>query len=201
MINKSFKFTVVQKLKLIVKYLISMTSEPGQFWGYLAKDKDQMSKPEFMQNNVFLPYLGMMALALFVIAGLSGEGIFDLQHAMTYMVPRLVAYFVGPYIAMFLLKEALPLVFGVPAPNRDRLQLYVFYSTGFLMLVEIFVAMVPSIKFLQLASYYLIFITWNGAFTLIRVEEKKRWIFGFVAFLVIYFAPSLVKDFVIFMQR
>lgn len=178
-----------------------MTSEPEQFWGFLSKGKDPMSKTDFMQSNIFLPLLGVMSLAIFLIAGLSGEGFFDLQHAMTYMVPRLVAFFAGPYIAMFLLKEMLPAFFKMPSPDRDRLQLYVFYSTGFLMLVEVFVALIPSIKFLQLASYYLIYITWSGSFTLIRVEEKHRWVFGFVAFLVIYFAPSLIRDFVVFMQR
>lgn len=178
-----------------------MTSGPEQFWGYLAKGKDPMSKPDFMQGNIFLPMLGLLALLLFLIAGISGEGVFDLQHAMTYMVPRVVAFFVGPYIAMFLLKELLPAFFNMPNPDRDRLQLYVFYSTGFLMLVEVFVALVPSIKFLQLAGYYLIYITWSGAYTLIRVEEKRRWLFGFVAFLVIYFSPSLIKEFVLLMQR
>lgn len=178
-----------------------MTSGPEQFWGYLSRGKDQMSKTEYMQSNIFLPMLGLMSLAIFLIAGLSGENFFDLQHAMTYMVPRLVAFFVGPYIAMFLLKEMLPVVFKTESSDRDRLQLYVFYSTGYLMLVEVFMAMMPSIKFLQLASYYLIYITWSGAFTLVRVEEKRRWVFGFVAFIVIYYAPSLVRDFVVFMQR
>lgn len=178
-----------------------MISSPEQFWSYLAKGKDDMSKSDFMQSNIFLPLLGVMALAIFLIAGLSGQGPFDLQHAMTYMVPRLVAFFVGPYIAMFLIKEVLPAFFHVPAPDRNRLQLYVFYCTGFLMLVEVFVTMVPSIKFLQFANYYLIYITWSGAYTFIRVEEKRRWVFGFMAFVIIYFAPSLIKDFVVFMQR
>ncbi len=191
----------MQKLKYIVKYLIPMISEPEQFWDFLAKEKNDMSKVDFMLSNIFFPMLGVMSLAVFLIAGLSGEGFFELQRAMTYMVPRLVAFFVGPYIAMFLLKESLSAFFGVPVPDRDRLQLYVFYSTGFLMVIEVLVALVPSIKFLQLASYYLIYITWCGAYTLIRVEEKRRWMFGLVAFLVIYFAPSLIKDLLIFLQR
>lgn len=191
----------MQKLKYIVKYLIPMISEPEQFWDFLAKEKNDMSKVDFMLSNIFFPMLGVMSLAVFLIAGLSGEGFFELQRAMTYMVPRLVAFFVGPYIAMFLLKESLSAFFGVPVPDRDRLQLYVFYSTGFLMVIEVLVALVPSIKFLQLASYYLIYITWCGAYTLIRVEEKRRWMFGLVAFLVIYFAPSLIKDLLILLQR
>lgn len=178
-----------------------MISEPEQFWDFLAKEKNDMSKVDFMLSNIFFPMLGVMSLAVFLIAGLSGEGFFELQRAMTYMVPRLVAFFVGPYIAMFLLKESLSAFFGVPVPDRDRLQLYVFYSTGFLMVIEVLVALVPSIKFLQLASYYLIYITWCGAYTLIRVEEKRRWMFGLVAFLVIYFAPSLIKDLLILLQR
>lgn len=191
----------MQKLKYIVKYLILMISEPEKFWDFLAKGKSEMSKVDFMQSSIFLPMLGVMSLAIFLISGVAGEGFFDLQHAMTYMVPRLVAFFVGPYIAMFLLKESLPAFFGVPVPDRDRLQLYVFYSTGFLMLIEVLIALVPSIKFLQLASYYLIYITWCGAYTLIRVEEKRRWVFGLVAFLVIYFAPSLVKDLLVYLQK
>lgn len=193
--------TIVQKLKNIIKYLISITVDPEPFWIHLSKGKDEMSKTEFMQSGIFLPLLGIMSLALFVFSGFAGEGSFDLQHAMTYMVPRLVGYFAGPYIAMFLLKEVLTSFFKIELPDRDRLQLYVFYSTGYLMMVEMFVALFPSIKFIQLFSYYLIKITWSGAFTLIRVEEQRRWIFGFVSFVVIYYAPSLLCRLVTMMQH
>ncbi len=192
----------MDKAKYIVKYLISLVTRPEQTWLYLAQGEVPESKPQHMHTNYYLPLLGFMSLWLFLAAGMGGEETFSLQEGMTSMVPAAVAYFVGPYLAMFLLRELLATsYFKLKQPDNDRLQLYVFYSTSYLMLVEMAASLLPTIAFVRLAAYYLIYITWTGASTMIRVEEHRRWIFGFFAFLVIYFSPSVVIRILQFMQH
>ena len=192
----------MDKAKYIVKYLISLTTQPEQTWLYLAKEDVEEAKPQFMQTNYYLPLLGFMSLFIFVVAGMAGEGSFSLPNGMTSMVPATVAFFVAPYLAMFILRELLPTGwFKLPNPDQDRLQLYVFYSTSYLMLVEMVASLMPSFAFIRLAAYYLIYITWTGATIMVRVDERKRWLFGFVAFIVINFSPSIIISLLKFMQR
>lgn len=192
----------MDKANYIVKYLISLTTQPEQTWLYLAKGEVNESKPQYMQTNYYLPLLGFMSLFVFCTAGFGGEDGFSLEAGMKSMVPVLVAYFVSPYIAMFVLKELLPTqYFKMQNPDNDRLHLYVFYSTSYLMLVEMAASLLPSLSFIRLAAYYLIYITWTGSHTMIRVEEHRRWIFGFLSFVIIYASPSIVIWILQFMQR
>lgn len=192
----------MDKAKYIVKYLISIVTRPEQTWEYLAKGEVNESKPQYMQTNYYLPLLGFMSLFIFLMAGLHNEDGFSLEAGMTQMVPALVAYFLGPYLAMFILREILPLkYFNVQNPDQDRLQLYVFYSSSYLILVEMAAALIPTITFVRLAAYYLIYITWSGAYTLIPVEDKRRWIFGLLSFFAIYLSPAVVTRILEFMQR
>lgn len=192
----------MNKAKYIVKYLISLVTQPEQTWLYLSKGEVNESKPQYMQANYYLPLLGLMSLFIFCTTGSASEDGFSLEHGMKSMVPALVAYFVSPYIAMFILKEILPTqYFKVMKPDSDRLHLYVFYSTSYLMAVEMAASLIPSLSFIRLAAYYLIYITWTGAYTMVRVEEHRRWIFGFLSFAIIYASPSIVIWILQFMQR
>lgn len=192
----------MDQVKYIIKYLISLVTQPEQTWLYLAKGEVNESKPQYMQTNYYLPLLGFMSLFLFLAAGFGTETGFDLKVGMTSMVPAAAAYFVGPYLAMFLLRELLTSgFFKMQKPDHDRLQLYVFYSSSYLMLVEMAASLIPTIAFVRLAAYYLIYITWTGAHTMIRVEENRRWMFGFLAFAIIYFSPIVVIRILQFMQH
>ena len=119
---------------------------------------------------------------------------------MTQMVPVLVAYFIGPYLALILIKQVLVNLFDLPNPDKDRLIIFVFYSTSFLIALEMLMAVFPAIRFFQFIALYLVYITWNGSHTYIRVAEKRRWLFGFVSFLVIFFSPSFVQHLLQFLQ-
>ena len=192
----------MDKAKYIVKYLISLVTRPDQTWDYLSKEDVNEAKPPYMQTNYYLPLLGFMSLFIFLVSGMAGVGSFNLQEGMTSMVPSTVAYFVGPYLAMFIIRELLTSrLFQMSHPDRDRLQLFVFYSTSYLMLVEMVAALMPSFSFIRLAAYYLIYITWTGSTIMVRVDEHRRWMFGFLAFAVIYFSPSIVISVLKFMQH
>ncbi|MBO4754828.1 MAG: hypothetical protein J5543_09550 [Bacteroidales bacterium] len=191
------------QFKYIVKFLIALITQSEQAWNYLATAETKESKPDYMLWNYYYPLLGFMSLVIFICAGSRGpnpELSFDFQHGMTQMVPILVAYFVGPYMAMILIKQTLVNLFDLPNPDKDRLTNFVFYSTSFLMALEMLMAAFPAFRFFQFIALYLVYITWNGSHTYIRVEEKRRWLFGFVSFLVIFFSPSIIQHLLQFLQ-
>ncbi len=191
------------QFKDIVTFLISLISQSDQAWNYLATAEAKESKPDYMLRNYYYPLLGIMSLVVFIFAGLRSpdpEVNFDFQYGMMQMVPILVAYFVGPYLALMLIKQVLILLFELPNPDKDRLTNFVFYSTSFLMALEMLMAAFPAIRFFQFIALYLVYITWNGSHTYIRVAEKKRWLFGFVSFLVIFFSPSLIQHLLQYLQ-
>lgn len=194
----------MNQIKYIVRFLISLISEPEQTWNYLATEGTKESKPDYMLWNYYYPLLGFMSLVLFVFAGLRGpadsDASFDIQYGMTQMVPVLVAYFVGPYLALLLIKQALVNIFELPNPDKDRLMNFVFYCTSFLMALEMLMAVFPAIRFFQFIALYLVYITWNGSHVYIRVEERRRWLFGFLSFLVIFFSPSIIQHLLQFLQ-
>ena len=156
-----------------------------------------------MMWNYFYPLLGFMSLVIFLFAGWRSpnpEVSFDFQYAMTKMIPVLVAYFLGPYLALVLIKLTLIHIFELPNPDKDRLTNFVFYSTSFLMAIEMLMAVFPAIRFFEFIALYLIYITWNGSHIYIRVAEQRRWLFGFMSFLIIFFSPSLIQHLLEFLQ-
>lgn len=192
----------MDKAKYIIKYLILLVTQSEQMWQHLSKKDVEESKPQYMMTNYYWPLLGFMALFVFVASGYSRDDGFVLQEGMTAMVPSLVGFFIGPYLAIFLLKEMLPTrFFEVREPDQDRLHLFVFYCTSFLVLIEILCSLIPSISFMQLFAYYLVYITWTGSTTMIRVPDNHRWMFSFVSCVVIYFSPVLTIKILQLMQR
>ena len=194
---------ILNQFKYIVKFLIALITQSDQAWSYLANAETKESKPAYMLWNYFYPLLGIMSLVIFLFAGWRSpnpEVSFDFQYGMTKMVPVLVAYFVGPYLAMMLIKTMLVNIFDLPHPDKDRLTNFVFYSTSFLMAIEMLMAVFPAFRFFEFIALYLVYITWNGSHTYIRVAEKRRWLFGFMSFLVIFFSPSLIQHLLQFLQ-
>ncbi len=193
----------MEQAKYIVKFLILLISHPQDLWVYLSSDDVAESKPEYVQQHFFLPLLGFMALVIFLCEGFHGavgDATFDLQQGMKQMVPCLVAFLVGPYLAQMLLKATLERLYRMPHPSKDRVHLFVFYSTSFLMVLEMLLAFIPSIRFFSFIVIYLFYITWTGGTTIIRIEERRRWVFGFVAAVIIYFSSHLFISIVQRMQ-
>jgi len=193
----------LNQFKYIVKFLIALITQSDQAWSYLATADAKESKPDYMLWNFFYPLLGFMSLVVFLFAGWRGPDPavrFDFQYGMTQMVPVLVAYFVGPYLALALIRQMLITLFHLPHPDKNRLTNFVFYSTSFLMALEMLMAAFPAIRYFQFIALYLVYITWNGSHTYIRVEERRRWLFGFMSFLVIFFSPRVIQHLLQFLQ-
>lgn len=194
----------MNQFKFVLEMLISLISHPQQTWQYLASVEDERSKSEYVQRNYYLPLWGFMSLVVFLCAAIHRDGtsrVFDIQLGMTQMVPLLVGFFVGPYLSIFVLRLVLGRFFDMPNPDKDRLHLFVFFCTSFLMSIELLIALFPSIRFFDFISLYLVYITWEAATVFVRVDETRRFRFCFSSFLVIYSCTWLVINLLTFMQK
>lgn len=190
----------MEQAKYIIRYLLLLISHPQELWDYLTSEGVEESKPDFVQQHYYLPLLGFMALVILLCEGFYSKEVpgFDLQNGMKMMVPYLVAFLVGPYVAMMVLKGLLVNYYKVEHPSQERLHLFVFYSTSFLMALEMLLSFIPQIRFFSFIVVYLVYITWTGTTTIVRVDERHRWVFGFISALIIYYSSHV---FVLLIQR
>lgn len=187
---------MLTSLKHIVRILLPLITHPEQMWQYLDKAHGAETKPDEMQKDYFIPFLGWMSLIVFLCAAFRSPDSaisFDYQYGMKQMLPQLIAYFLGPMLAAMMINTLLKrwLMSGL-TPDKDRVLLFVYYCTGFLMALEILVACVPSFKFFSLIFIYLVYITFSATSTYIRVGHRRRWITGFITFIIIWFCPNMI---------
>lgn len=193
----------MDRAKYIIKFLILLVYQPKELWNYLSGGDVEEVSPDYVQRNYYVPLLGCMALEVFLCEGFHSPDkslTFDLQFGMMQMVPRLVAFFVGPYVAQLLIKELLVNFFKVPRPSKERIHLFVFYSTSFLIALEMLLSFLPSIRFFWFIVLYLLYITWTGSGTFIRVGDNHRWVFGLTSAVVIYYSSHLLINILQHMQ-
>lgn len=192
------KLDTVQQLKYILKYLLSLINEPEQTWKYLKDGDVDESKPEYMQTNYYLPMMGVVAILLFLLRGWGSP--FDMEHAMKAAVSFLAAYFLGPFLANVLLQKTYGKMMNFSF-DKDRLQVFIGYCMSFLMLVKLFSASFPHIKFLTFCALYVFYIVWSASDVYFGVAEKDRWRFTAVASFSVWLSPYIIERLMSMMTR
>lgn len=192
----------METAKYILRFLLLLVTHPQELWDYLTSDGVEESKPDYVQEHYFLPLLGFMALVIFLCEGFHSKEAdgFDLYLGMKEAVPCLVGYLVGPYLAMMVIRAFLEHIYSMRHPSKERLHLFVIYSTSFLMALQMLLAFIPSIRFFSFIVVYLLYITWTGTTTIIRLDERHRWLFAFVSAIIIYFSSHLFISIIHTMQ-
>lgn len=192
----------MKSIKNIIRILLSLTLHPEEFWQYLATEAGDDAKPDKVQSSYFLPLLGYMSLVTFLCAAFRSpeETTFDYQYGMMQMVQPLTAYFLGPFISILLLPTILG-YFKSPVASKDCIQLFVYYSTSFLMALEMLTALIPSIRFISFIVVYLLYITFSGMSTYVPIAPTRRWITGFMSFFVIWAGPTFIMKLMQLLQR
>lgn len=175
-----------------------MINDPGQTWTYLNDQEVKESKPEYMQNNYYLPMMAVVAVLIFLMKGWGTP--FDMEDAMKAAVSFLAAYFLGLFLANFLVQQTFVKLLGFPF-DKDKLQVFVGYCMSFLMLVELFSATFPHIKFLSFTAFYLFYIIWCATDTYFGLAEKLRWRFTLLTFFEIWLSPLILGGVMSMMTR
>lgn len=180
----------MQQVKYIVKYLLSLVSEPEQTWKFLSEGDVDESKPDYVQTNYYLPLMGAIAVGMFI---LSGWGLsFDIEKAMKAAVNFLAAYFAGPFLAQAVVKIVNNKWFQINL-TETKLNVFVSYAMSFLMVIQLFSAAFPTVKFIQFSALYLFYIVWCASDQFFGIIETNRWKFTTAGFFIIWASPKVIQ--------
>ena len=162
----------MEQLRLIVKFFLSLVVNPEQTWQYLSDPSVREADVDYVQRNYYLPMMGAIAVVVFILTGIHFEP-FNLEHAMKASVAFLVAFFAGPYVAEFILQHFMVRFYDTE-PDKQRLQLFVYYTLSYEMGVQLVSRLMPSIRFADLLVVYLAYIVWCASAIFFGIEERRR---------------------------
>lgn len=163
--------------KNIVSSLFALVAAPGKAWQSISSKEE--SQATFL-NGYLYPIMGITALSVFV--NLLNDQ-FTLEKALKLMTIDFVKFFVGFYIASFLIDELLQKFFD-REKNPKQVQLFVGYTLSVYMLITIFLNLFMGMfSFLRFAPLYIIYVIWEGSKYYMDINENKRLIF--VRFIII----------------
>lgn len=180
----------MQQVKYIIKYLLSLVSEPEQTWKYLSEGDVDESKPDYVQTNYYLPLMGGVALGIFILVGWGID--FNIEKAMKGVVIFLAAYFAGPFLATAILRQVNRKAFKIELAE-DKLQVFVAYCMGFLMIIQLLSAAFPTVKFISFSALYLFYIVWCASDMFFGITENNRWKFSALGFFIMWIAPKVIE--------
>ena len=143
--------------KNIVSSLFALVAAPGKAWQSISSKEE--SQATFL-NGYLYPIMGITALSVFV--NLFNDQ-FTLEKALKLMTIDFVKFFVGFYIASFLIDELLQKFFD-REKNPKQVQLFVGYTLSVYMLITIFLNLFMGMfSFLRFAPLYIIYVIWEGS--------------------------------------
>ena len=164
--------------KNIVSSLFALVAAPGKAWQSISSKEE--SQATFL-NGYLYPIMGITALSVFV--NLLNDQ-FTLEKALKLMTIDFVKFFVGFYIASFLIDELLQKFFD-REKNPKQVQLFVGYTLSVYMLITI----------LRFAPLYIIYVIWEGSKYYMDINENKRLIFVVLSSLILIFSPDIIERF------
>lgn len=180
----------MKQVKDILKFLFRLIVEPEETWQNLSVRDQDRKAVDAMQHNFYFPLLGAGALLLFLAGGWSVSP-FGLEPAMKRGVSFLLSYFAGYYLAVFCIGEFFK---STDKAVFDKHRLYGFtaYAMSFILLIQVLVGCLPSMKFFTFICLYVTYIIWCGSRYYLFVDERRRLRFSIFTSLFIYFAPWVV---------
>ena len=173
----------------IISNLFALVAAPGKAWQDISSKKE--SSTTFL-NGYLYPIMGLTALSVF--ANLFSDQ-FTLERALKLMTINFVKFFVGFYIASFLIDELLQKFFE-REKNPKQVQLFAGYTLSVYMLITIFLnLLIGMFSFLRFAPLYIIYVIWEGSKYYMDINENKRLLFVVLASLILLFSPDIIERF------
>ncbi len=172
-----------------------MISSPAKAWEEISLEEDKR-----MGLGAFVyPMIGLCGLSVFAGVFIYNIGNDDLtsnqlfQLAMTKCCAVFVAFFAGYFLAAKAISKMATSIFHFDCDMRQAEQL-VGYSMVVPFVLKIMVGVVPAFFILKLIfQFYIIYVVWEGAKILLKMDENKSTGFTVLASLIILFCPFIIE--------
>ncbi|SHE56890.1 Protein of unknown function [Bacteroides luti] len=172
-----------------------LISSPAKAWEEISLEED---KRKGLATFVY-PMIGLCGMAVFASVFLYNIGSEDLtknqlfQLAMTKCCGVFVALFIGYFLAAKTVSKMARSMFGVDCDLAKAEQI-VGYAMVVPFVLKIIVEIVPAFLILKLIfQFYIIYIIWEGARVLLKMNENKSTWFSIFSSLVIIFCPIIIE--------
>jgi len=175
--------------KELFNRLLLLISSPAKAWEEILVEED---KRKVLADFVY-PLIGLCGLAVFLGSISFDFEAFSLQTAMTKACSVLISLFGGYFLAAYLVN-----LYGQKALDRGTelalCQQLVGYSMSVLFVLDIVLGLFPSFFILRwILQFYIVWIVWEGAQKLMKVEEEKLLSYTLIVSALIIFSPMVLK--------
>ncbi|WP_321519050.1 Yip1 family protein [uncultured Bacteroides sp.] len=181
--------------KNLFKKVILLISSPAKAWEEISLEED---KRKGLATFVY-PMIGLCGMAVFAnvfIYNFASEDLNTnqlLQLAMTRCCGVFIAFFAGYFLAAKIISKMARSVFHVDCDMPKAEQL-VGYAMVVPFVLQIIVELIPPFYILKLIfQFYIIFLIWEGARILLKMNENKSTWFSIFSSMVIVFCPFIIE--------
>lgn len=168
-----------------------LISSPAKAWEEIRLEEDRRKV-----FTVFVyPMIGFCGLSVLigslVTNGWGGPQSF--QIAMTQCCAVAVALFGGYFLAAYAINELRVKIFGMPN-DIPLTQQFAGYAMVVYLLIQMINGILPDFRMIGwLLQFYTVFVVWEGADILMKVEEKKRLRFTLLSSALLIVCPALIQ--------
>lgn len=188
----------MEELRCIIHYVRGLLAHPTETWKELSDPEQPAANLDYMQRNFYYPLLGAGTLLISLLHGngvmlrspLPADAPFSLEFALRGAVAFALSYFAGPRLASLLISLFCSRLGGLEL-DRRRLEVFVTYNMGILILCDMFCALLPNFTFLTLISMYVLYVALEGVDNFMQIG-RMRGVLAVVSCLSIYLSPHII---------
>lgn len=139
--------------------------------------------------------IGLCGLSVFIgsLLAKGWGGPESFQYAMTQCCAVAVSLFGGYFLAAYLINGMRVKMFMMDS-DMPLTQQFAGYALVVLFLLQIIIGILPDFNIIGLLlQFYIVYVVWEGASTLMKVEEKDRLRFTIISSILLIACPMLIQ--------
>ena len=176
--------------KELFQRLISLIASPTKAWAEISSESPQRD----VTSSFVYPLIALCGLAV-LLSKLFNAGVKRMTFhtaAMDicgYCVALLGGFFLASWLLDILRQKLLEETSDMPGS-----QLFVGYTMGLVFMSEILVILFPQLFiFKWILQFYVLYVVWEGSYTLTSVPEEKRLMFTALTSVAVIFSPAIIR--------
>jgi len=175
--------------KELFNRVLLLLSSPAKGWTDIALENNRKK----VLSEFVYPMIGLCGLSVFIGTFIGNTaGVSAFQIAMTRCCAVFVSLFGGFFLASYLTN-----LWGKNSLGRDDEKELNQQFVGYAMVVTFVLDIISGLFSISLLhwifQFYTIFVVYEGARTLMRVDEKKLTHYSLIASLIIIVCPSVIS--------
>ena len=169
---------------------ILLISSPARAWEEISLEDRRKVFTTFVY-----PMIGLCGLSVFIgsLMKMGWDGPQSFQYAMTQCCAVAVSLFGGYFLAAYLINGLRVRMFAM-GNDIPLVQQFAGYALVVSFMLKIIIGILPDFNIIGLLlQFYIVYVVWEGASTLMEVEEKDRLRFTIISSILLIACPMLIQ--------